>query len=246
MPRVILSLVVALSLAPVALASRENRMVRAQLDRVLPDVKLTNVALRDCIEFLRDISAANIHVDWRALERAGITPETLINIRLRNVTLRKVLTTALGETGAAGAVTFYVDQGVITVTTREIADRQMITKTYYVEDLLFEVPDYVSNASMNLNDSQAVRGGRSGYDSGGAFTRGGIGIGAGSATTPGGGVAGTSKVDRANALMSMIRDIVEPPIWRENGGTATIRYFNGYLIITAPRSAHEAIGGPID
>ena len=32
-------------------------------------------------------------------------------------------------------------------------------------------------------------------------------------------------------------------MWRDNGGTAAIRYFNGHLIVTAPRSIQEAIGG---
>ncbi len=41
-------------------------------------------------------------------------------------------------------------------------------------------------------------------------------------------------------------DTVEPEVWRENGGTASIRYFRGRLIITAPRSVHEQIGGAID
>jgi hypothetical protein len=32
----------------------------------------------------------------------------------------------------------------------------------------------------------------------------------------------------------------------QNGGKGTIRFFNGNLIVTAPRSVHEAIGGPVD
>jgi hypothetical protein len=56
----------------------------------------------------------------------------------------------------------------------------------------------------------------------------------------------TTKAERADELIRLIQDIVQPEIWRDNGGTATIRYFNGHLIITAPRSVHEAIGGPVN
>jgi hypothetical protein len=35
-------------------------------------------------------------------------------------------------------------------------------------------------------------------------------------------------------------------VWRQNGGPASIRFFNGTLIVTAPRSVHEAIGGPLE
>jgi hypothetical protein len=41
----------------------------------------------------------------------------------------------------------------------------------------------------------------------------------------------------------MIRETVRPEIWRENGGAASIRFYNGNLIVTAPRSVQEAIGG---
>ena len=39
---------------------------------------------------------------------------------------------------------------------------------------------------------------------------------------------------------------LQPDIWQINGGTATIRFFNGSLIVTAPRSVHEALDGPVD
>jgi hypothetical protein len=38
--------------------------------------------------------------------------------------------------------------------------------------------------------------------------------------------------------------VVRPEIWRENGGTASIQYILGELIITAPLSVQEAIGTP--
>jgi hypothetical protein len=50
-----------------------------------------------------------------------------------------------------------------------------------------------------------------------------------------------SKQQRADDLVKLIQDTVQPDIWRENGGTASIRYFNGHLIVTAPRSVHEAL-----
>ena len=55
-----------------------------------------------------------------------------------------------------------------------------------------------------------------------------------------------SKTERANELMDLIRNIVQPDVWTENGGKAAIRYWNGNLIVTAPRSVLEAIGGAFD
>ncbi len=46
--------------------------------------------------------------------------------------------------------------------------------------------------------------------------------------------------------MDLIEAIIDPDIWKDAGGTASIRYFNGMLVITAPRSVQEAIGGEYD
>jgi hypothetical protein len=51
---------------------------------------------------------------------------------------------------------------------------------------------------------------------------------------------------RAQELVDLIVDTVSPNIWLRNGGMARIRFFNGNLIVTAPRSVHEELGGPID
>ena len=47
-------------------------------------------------------------------------------------------------------------------------------------------------------------------------------------------------------LIDLIRDTIYPDIWRENGGTASIRMFRDNLVVTAPRAVHEAIGGTWD
>ena len=55
-----------------------------------------------------------------------------------------------------------------------------------------------------------------------------------------------TRTDRAQALVDVITSTIQPEIWQANGGTAAIRFFNGSLIVTAPRSVHEALGGMVD
>ena len=57
---------------------------------------------------------------------------------------------------------------------------------------------------------------------------------------------GKTKSQRAQDLVDLIEAIIDPDIWKDAGGTASIRYFNGMLVITAPRSVQEAIGGEYD
>src|SRR5438477_10055494 len=64
---------------------------RLALNMNLPTLNFSGVAFGDVIDFLRDVSGANIHVDWKALETAGVGKDAVINVRLRSVTMRKVL-----------------------------------------------------------------------------------------------------------------------------------------------------------
>jgi hypothetical protein len=233
-----------------------NAQTRAQLDRVLPAVNFANVTLKDAIDFLRDVSGSNIHVNWKAIEAAGITQDTPINIKLRQVSLRKVLGLLLSEASGGVGLTFYIDDGVIEITTTEIADNQMYTVVYSVQDLLVEPPPFVEPPQFDLSYA-ANRGTVGGGGGGGGGGRGGGG-GSGGSSGQGGlfGQSGSSwnqqqnqprdKDAKAKELVDLIVETVSPSIWVQNGGKATIRFFNGNLIVTAPRSVHEAIGGPVD
>src|SRR5687767_3947790 len=83
------------SFAFAAPKSNQQAVANRALSTILPEVKFQGSPLKDCFEFLRDVSGANIHVNWRALEAAGITGDTQVNVRLREVPLRKVMNVLL-------------------------------------------------------------------------------------------------------------------------------------------------------
>ncbi|MGH7213518.1 MAG: hypothetical protein ACREIT_01960, partial [Tepidisphaeraceae bacterium] len=60
-----------------------DQAVQAQLDRQLPEVRFDAVGFSDVIDFLRDVSGANIFVNWRALEQAGVDKNARVSARLR-------------------------------------------------------------------------------------------------------------------------------------------------------------------
>ena len=126
---------------------------RLMLNRTVPDLKMTGVPVADAIDSLRDLTGANLHVNWRALEEQGIGKDTPVNVHVRSVTIEKALNLILSEAGAGDKLAYYVDQGVIEITTREVADRQMVMRVYPIDDLLVEVPDFVG-PQMDLNSVQ--------------------------------------------------------------------------------------------
>src|SRR5438874_648563 len=98
---------------------------RQALSRRIADVKLVGIPLDAAIDYVRDVCGANLHVNWRALEQINVTRQTSVSLRLSDVTARRILRSVLDETGAGDLVTYYIDDGVIEITTREIADNQM-------------------------------------------------------------------------------------------------------------------------
>src|SRR5882762_6479694 len=144
-----------------------NAQTRAQLDRLVPNISFTNVTLKDAVDFLRDVSGSNMHVNWKAIEAAGVTQDTQINIKLRQVTLRKVLGLLLTEASGGAGLTFYIEDGVIEITTSELADNQMYTVVYPVQDLLVEPPDFVQPPDFMLQGQGGGGGGGGGGRGGG-------------------------------------------------------------------------------
>lgn len=206
------------------------------LNRTLPETKFDNVTLSEAVDFLRDVSGTNIHVNWRALEQAGIGKDATVNLRLRSVPLRKVLRLLLSEAASGNnTLTFFVDQNVLEITTREIADQTMFTRIYPVEDLLLEVPDFNQPPNFNIQATPSGRGG-----GGGGSLLGGSGGGTRGQTGQ------TTREQRAQALIDTIQSVIQPEVWNISGGTSAIRFWNGSLIVTAPRSVHEALGGIVE
>src|SRR5947207_1760893 len=158
-----------------------DRRRSAALNSVLPATNLDNVSLSDAIDFLRDVSGANIHVNWRALEGIGVGKDAQVNVKLRSVTLRKVLDLVVSEAGAGSALTYYVDQGVIEVTTHELADKDQFTRVYPIQDLIVEVPDFAGpDFNITNNNTGGGRGGGGGGGGGSSLFGGSSGGSGGS------------------------------------------------------------------
>jgi hypothetical protein len=118
-------------------------------------------------------------------------------------------------------------------------------------------PDFSLSSALE----QGNQGGQGGGGGGGGFGGGGGGFGGGGGGFGGGGGGGgsgggsaigdvgedperTSDTERAEQLMDIIMEQCEPEAWTDNGGeAASMRYYQGVLIITAPDYIHRQIDG---
>lgn len=199
----------------------EDAAVVAQLERKLPELKFDGVPLADVMEFLRDVSSANIIVVWRALETAGIDKNALVTARLRDVKFSKALDTILSDVGGGTVRLGYtVDEGVITISTEEDLATNVSTNVYDIRDLIVNVEDFDQPPNFQIQGTQAGRGGGGG--GGGLF---------------GGGAQQqqslNTRQDLVDSIIQLIQDTVARDSWRDNGGNiGAIRELGGQLIVT--------------
>ena len=145
-------------------------------------------------------------------------------------------------------------------------------RMYPIRDLLFEVPRFDNAPEFDLNSSLSQGGGGQG-GGGGDFGGGGGGFGGGGGGFGGGGVGGgfggggggaggggggggapfgnpgdeperMSEEEKVQQLVDIILETIEPDAWLDNGGdAASIRYFEGVLIVRAPDYIQRQLGG---
>lgn len=196
------------------------------MEQRVPNVEFGGVALEDVFGFLRDVAGMNLYVNWPALEAAGVDRSAPIQLKLRNIKLGKVLDLALNQASSGGPqLTWYVSDNIVYVTTKQIADQDLVTMIYPVQDLLVEVPNF-EPPSFTPSSGGEGGGGSSVFETASNQSR-----------------TEENMQERGEKLVELIMTLVEPDVWVENGGFARIRYFNGTLIVTAPRSVLRKIGG---
>lgn len=196
----------------------------------------------------------------------GIDPEAEITLKAERKPALVVLEMILDQCGTDEPCTWQIRDSFIEVGTKErlsVPSAQEL-RMYPVRDLLIEVPRYDNAPVFNLNQSiqQGNQGGGQGGGGngggGGGFGGGGGGGGFGGGGSGGGSGGGGGNVfgdpkedparkaeeDKANELVTIIMESVEPDAWTENGGQwASIRYYQGVLIVRAPDWIHRKLGG---
>lgn len=212
----------------------------AILDKRIPEIRFDGIAFGDVVDFLRDVTGANLVVEWRTLEQSGIDRSTPVFVtRLTNVRFERALQTVLREVSGGGTPLDYnIEEGIITISTREaIAQASPRTVVYDVSDLLFRPLDAGEAPEVEFQLEAVERGGGGGGGAGGGLFGGNQGAGGQAEARP-------PEVILAE-LVDLIEQLVTPDQWANNGGTGNIRPFqtgSSYsMIVTATRNSHREL-----
>ncbi len=232
-------------------------------------VAFNAVPTREAFEYVATVLGAPLTVRYSDDKTgSGIDPEAEITLTLSATQALQVIEQMLELVTSDGPCTWQLRQGFIEVGSKErlCSGPALELKMYSVRDLLFEVPYYdnAPNFSMSAAVNQGGGGGGGGGGQGGGGGGGGFGGGGGGGMGGGGGGSGgggggggglpfgdpqgeperTPIIERAENLVDLILSTCEPDQWEDNGGgPATIRYFEGVLIVRAPDFVHRSING---
>ena len=200
----------------------------------------------------------------------GIDPALEIDLQIESAPALTVLERLLEICGTENACTWQLRDGFVEAGTKARlavpAAREL--RMSPVRDLLFEPPMFDNAPTFNLGAALSQGQGGQGGGSGGGFGGGGGGFGGGGGgfggggggfggggggsggSGGGGGLIGDpgedperpSEEEKANQLQDIIKEQCEPEAW-DVEGWATMRYYQGVLIIRAPDFVHRQIDG---
>jgi hypothetical protein len=112
-------------------------------------VDFNNDTFSSIIEYLQKVTGQTILVDKNALEEANVTYDTPVTLRLPKVSTRTVLKRMLADLG----LTYVIKEEAIQITTPARAREMMVTRAYYVGDLVGTGNPFLGPL---LNNLQAV------------------------------------------------------------------------------------------
>jgi len=106
----------------------------SNLDVRLTDVQFPSIPLENVIDQLRELTHANIVVDWRVLEAEGIERSARVRVHLWDVKLGQVLRIVLDD--LSDDLSYQEQDGIITVSTRERLAVNGVMRIYDVRPLI--------------------------------------------------------------------------------------------------------------
>lgn len=206
-------------------------------------VEFTETRLEDAMKYIGEITQADMEVLWQDERNStGLNKETPITLKVERTTalalIEKVLESATDDATGAGGNTWQLSSsGTLQVGPKERLNKFKRIEIYNVQDLLLEVPNYTQAPEFDLQSvlQSTGQGGRGGGGQS-PFRQTGGQQNQGLGTRP--------YEQRLDDLVSLLTQLVEPEQWVDNGGDgASMRPFQGNLLVNAPDYVHRQLNG---
>lgn len=206
--------------------TEEDRIVRQKLKTKIPDLDFNATPFEDAITFFRTLSGVNFHVNWAALAIGTVEKSTPVNLKLTDVTVQKALDLVLQDLSTNVKLSYVVQDGVVTISTKDDLAKTPVIQVYDIRDLIFTVQNF---SSSNLSFGTGTNG-----------TNGTSGFGTNNNGTTNNN-NGVNRDELVNRITNTIKTTVDPTSWAPTGTVGSIEEMNGSLIVTQTLENHEKL-----
>jgi hypothetical protein len=183
------------------------------LEKRIDHVSWDAQSLESVLEWLRQQGPANVVPVWRALDVLGVGPDTKVTLQLEDVTVHQLLVEVCDQLSPAGGMGFQGHGNIIKISSQRHLDSKLYVQVYEVRDVIFDIPDFVPGGGCCAGAS-------------------------------GGGLDGYVPLEfRMQNLANLVRKTIGCERLVEKGGDCTVEVFETSLVVRAPISVHEKIGG---
>ena len=199
--------------------------------RVIESIELDRTPAEQALLYWGRTVNRSVIINWdRMEEEGGYDRSYPVTLNLQEVQPNRALQLIMAEVFSDGRVIAEVTPSYVRILTKDQANRDGVTRVYPVHDLLMDTGRRTAPPEFDLGNVTSDSG--DGASTGSIFEDSNDDDGDRS-----------SRADRVEALMDLIRNTIEPDIWAANGGEhGRITFFDGNLVIRAPLYVHRRLG----
>ncbi|MBX3402584.1 MAG: hypothetical protein KF699_04135 [Phycisphaeraceae bacterium] len=188
--------------------------------------------LEDVITFIQEISGAEFDPMWQSDRGTGMNKDKLITVAVRNEPALRVLEKVLDKAQEDFEENTWQlsDVGALEIGPKSALNKSKRVEIYDINDLLHVIPRYTEVPQIDLQSvlQQGQGGGQTPFQD----------------TNNQQQEQPRTREQRTQDIIDLLITLVEPTQWIDNGGDgASIRAWNGQLIVRGPDYMHRQING---
>ncbi len=213
---------------PAATVAQVMQKMRANIDKV----DIQDATSKEAFKWWSDTVGVKLLIDWDGMAAEGVTPNAPVTLDLKDVPAGTVLGLIMQRASPETDLIYQVTPWYIQIMTKKQANKSNVLRVYDVGDL-------VHDASVGPAPGMGLT----------AWTPNSVpGVSVfgptvvGTVDVPGQWAGAKSNQEMGEELAGVIKSQIEPEVWQERGGKASIRFFRGTLVVNAPEYVHAQMG----
>jgi hypothetical protein len=206
--------------------------VMKKMSATIDKVDIQNATTKEAFKWWSDTTGVKILIDWDAMAAEGVTPTAPVNLELREVPAGVVLGLIMQKASPDTDLIYQVTPWYVQIMTKKQANKFNVLKVYEVGDLVHDASVGPAPGVGLMAWSPRSVPGVSAY---GPTVVGTVDVKQSWA-------GAKSNQGMGEELADVIKSQIEPEVWQDKGGKATIRFFRGTLVVSAPEYVHAQIG----